>query len=170
MGFAARALGGLNIRIGDVRAQVARIIGQGDEVTPGQIPFTPRAKRVLELSLREAMDLNHNHIGTEHVLLGLVRENEGVASRILLDFDVDAEKIRNEIIRLLPSGRRGEPAPEAFVPEAEASLSPTREPWPQLDSQLLTIMLASQRRLSLVILLALAAFPAGLMVGWLIWH
>jgi ATP-dependent Clp protease ATP-binding subunit ClpC len=85
----------------EVRAQVARIVGQGDEVTTGQIPFTPRAKKVLELALREALSLGHNYIGTEHILLGLVRENEGVAARILLDFDADAEKIRNEIIRML---------------------------------------------------------------------
>jgi ATP-dependent Clp protease ATP-binding subunit ClpC len=90
-----------------VRAQVARIVGQGDEVTTGQIPFTPRAKKVLELALREALSLGHNYIGTEHILLGLVRENEGVAARILLDFDADAEKIRNEIIRMLSGpGRR----------------------------------------------------------------
>ena len=91
----------------EVRAQVARIVGQGDEVTTGQIPFTPRAKKVLELALREALSLGHNYIGTEHILLGLVRENEGVAARILLDFDADAEKIRNEIIRMLSGpGRR----------------------------------------------------------------
>ena len=90
-----------------MRAQVARIVGQGDEVTTGQIPFTPRAKKVLELALREALSLGHNYIGTEHILLGLVRENEGVAARILLDFDADAEKIRNEIIRMLSGpGRR----------------------------------------------------------------
>ena len=85
----------LDITVEEVRAQVARIVGQGDEVTTGQIPFTPRAKKVLELALREALSLGHNYIGTEHILLGLVRENEGVAARILLDFDADAEKIRN---------------------------------------------------------------------------
>src|SRR5213075_708898 len=87
---------------------VADIVGQGDEVTTGQIPFTPRAKKVLELALREALSLGHNYIGTEHILLGLVRENEGVAARILLDFDADSEKIRNEVIRMLsgPGGRR----------------------------------------------------------------
>jgi ATP-dependent Clp protease ATP-binding subunit ClpC len=97
----------LDITVEEVRAQVARIVGQGDEVTTGQIPFTPRAKKVLELALREALSLGHNYIGTEHILLGLVRENEGVAARILLDFDADAEKIRNEIIRMLSGpGRR----------------------------------------------------------------
>jgi ATP-dependent Clp protease ATP-binding subunit ClpA len=100
-GLAARVLESLDVTVEEVRAQVERIVGQGDEVTTGQIPFTPRAKKVLELSLREAMALGHNYIGTEHILLGVVRENEGVAARILLDFDADAEKIRNEIIRLL---------------------------------------------------------------------
>src|SRR5476649_1232805 len=108
-GLAARVLDGLDITVEEVRAQVARIVGQGDEVTTGQIPFTPRAKKVLELALREALSLGHNYIGTEHILLGLVRENEGVAARILLDFDADAEKIRNEIIRMLsgPGRRQG---------------------------------------------------------------
>src|SRR5437016_8784891 len=107
-GLAARVLESLDITVEEVRAQVARIVGQGDEVTSGQIPFTPRAKKVLELALREALSLGHNYIGTEHILLGLVRENEGVAARILLDFDADSEKIRNEVIRMLsgPGGRR----------------------------------------------------------------
>src|SRR5688572_9003366 len=107
-GLAARVLESLDITVEEVRAQVARIVGQGDEVTTGQIPFTPRAKKVLELALREALSLGHNYIGTEHILLGLVRENEGVAARILLDFDADSEKIRNEVIRMLsgPGGRR----------------------------------------------------------------
>jgi ATP-dependent Clp protease ATP-binding subunit ClpC len=106
-GLAARVLESLDITVEEVRAQVARIVGQGEEVTTGQIPFTPRAKKVLELALREALSLGHNYIGTEHILLGLVRENEGVAARILLDFDADAEKIRNEIIRMLSGpGRR----------------------------------------------------------------
>ncbi|MEJ7894828.1 MAG: Clp protease N-terminal domain-containing protein, partial [Solirubrobacteraceae bacterium] len=108
-GLAARVLESLDITVERVRAQVVRIVGSGEEVTSGQIPFTPRAKKVLELALREALSLGHNYIGTEHILLGLVRENEGVAARILLDFDADSEKIRNEVIRMLsgPGGRRG---------------------------------------------------------------
>jgi ATP-dependent Clp protease ATP-binding subunit ClpA len=97
-GLAARALGSLDVTVDEVRAQVARIIGQGDEVTTGQIPFTPRAKKVLELSLREALSLGHNYIGTEHVLLGLVREDEGVAAVVLRDFGADAETVRNAVI------------------------------------------------------------------------
>jgi hypothetical protein len=117
-GLAARVLESLDITVEEVRAQVARIVGQGDEVTTGQIPFTPRAKKVLELALREALSLGHNYIGTEHILLGLVRENEGVAARILLDFDADAEKIRNEVIRMLAGPGPG---------QRRASV-PTREP------------------------------------------
>ena len=93
-GLAARVLESLEITVEEVRSQVIRIVGAGEEVTSGQIPFTPRAKKVLELALREALSLGHNYIGTEHILLGLVRENEGVAARILLDFDADSDKIR----------------------------------------------------------------------------
>jgi ATP-dependent Clp protease ATP-binding subunit ClpC len=109
-GLACRVLESLDITVERVRLQVVRIVGYGEdeEVTSGQIPFTPRAKKMLELALREALSLGHNYIGTEHILLGLVRENEGVAARILLDFDADSEKIRNEVIRMLsgPGGRR----------------------------------------------------------------
>jgi Clp amino terminal domain, pathogenicity island component len=107
-GLAARALEAMNVSIDEVRDQVGRLVGEGDEVTTGQIPFTPRAKKVLELSLREALALTHNYIGTEHILLGLARENEGVAARILLGFGLDAERIRNEVVGMLS----GEPAPQ----------------------------------------------------------
>jgi ATP-dependent Clp protease ATP-binding subunit ClpA len=116
-GLAARVLESLDVTVEEVRAQVARIVGQGDEATTGQVPFTPRAKKVLELSLREGLALGHNYIGTEHILLGLARENEGVASRILLDFGADAETIRNEVLTML-SG-----------PRAEAAGRATREPY-----------------------------------------
>ncbi|MGD0198933.1 MAG: ATP-dependent Clp protease ATP-binding subunit [Solirubrobacteraceae bacterium] len=117
-GLAARVLESLDITVERVRGQVVRIVGSGEEVTSGQIPFTPRAKKVLELALREALSLGHNYIGTEHILLGLVRENEGVAARILLDFDADSEKIRNEVIRMLsgPSRQRGGAAATAGGP------------------------------------------------------
>jgi ATP-dependent Clp protease ATP-binding subunit ClpC len=127
-GLAARVLESLDITVERVRAQVVRIVGSGEEVTSGQIPFTPRAKKVLELALREALSLGHNYIGTEHILLGLVRENEGVAARILLDFDADSEKIRNEVIRMLsgPGGRRsggqgGQPGAAAGTGEGKKS-------------------------------------------------
>src|SRR5438309_1310932 len=113
-GIGARALDALGVTLEDVRDQVMRIVGEGDEAGTGQIPFTPRAKKVLELSLREALTLGHNYIGTEHILLGLVRENEGVAARILLDFGADADKVRSEVIRFLSGpGPRRLPEPTA---------------------------------------------------------
>ena len=100
-GVAARVLGSLDVTIDEVRAEVTRIVGEGDSESQGQIPFTPRAKKVLEMALREALSLGHNYIGTEHVLLGLVRESEGVAARILSDLDVDPERVRTEVMRML---------------------------------------------------------------------
>src|SRR6202022_4178531 len=100
-GLAARVLESLDITVERVRAQVVRIVGSGEEVTSGQIPFTPRAKKVLELAQREALSLGHNYIGTEHILLRMMRENEGVAARILLDFDADAEKLRGSVYAAL---------------------------------------------------------------------
>src|SRR5664280_1246615 len=109
-GVAARVLDSLQISTEEVRAAVVRIVGTGEEVATGQIPFTPRAKKVLELALREALSLGHNYIGTEHILLGLIREDEGVAARILLDLDAEPEKIRNEVMRTLSGPtRRGQP-------------------------------------------------------------
>ena len=92
----------------EVRGEVTRIVGEGEHESQGQIPFTPRAKKVLELALREALSLGHNYIGTEHILLGLVRESEGVAARILADLEVDAERVRQEVMRVLagPTRRR----------------------------------------------------------------
>jgi ATP-dependent Clp protease ATP-binding subunit ClpA len=113
-GIAARVLESFDIRVEEVRLRVAQIVGQGDEVTLGQIPFTPRAKKTLELSLREALALKHNYIGTEHVLLGLLREGEGVAVRILLDF-ADPESIRSELIDVLSGSGSGI---EPFVPKS----------------------------------------------------
>jgi ATP-dependent Clp protease ATP-binding subunit ClpA len=113
-GVAARVLEGFDVTADEVRAQVRQIVGEGDEPATGQIPFTPRAKKVLELALREAMTLGHNYIGTEHVLLGIARENEGVAARILLDFDADAETIRNEIIRMLSGPRAAGVDPRVY--------------------------------------------------------
>ena len=106
-GLAGRVLDSLDVTIEEVRAQVARIVRQGDEVPTGEMPFAPRARKVLELAQREALSLGHNHVATEHILLGLIREGEGVGARILHDFDADAETIRDEVIRRLsvPSRR-----------------------------------------------------------------
>jgi ATP-dependent Clp protease ATP-binding subunit ClpA len=100
-GVGARVLDALDVTIEEVRAQVARVVGSGDEPVIGQIPFTPRTKKVLERALREALSLGHNYIGTEHLLLGISRVGDGVAARILLDLGADADKIRNEILMLL---------------------------------------------------------------------
>mgnify|MGYP000061768868 CR=1 FL=1 len=110
-GLAARVLASLEVELGEVRAQVGRIVGDGENARTGQIPFTPRAKKVLELSLREALALGHNHIGTEHVLLGLVRENGGVASHILDDLGAPAERVREELIAMLGGSDPGGGAP-----------------------------------------------------------
>jgi ATP-dependent Clp protease ATP-binding subunit ClpC len=100
-GLAAHVLASLDVTLERVRAEVVRIVGSGEEPTEGQVPFTPRTKHVLELALRESLSLGHVQVGTEHVLLGLVREGEGVAARILRDLDADLEQIRNEVIRML---------------------------------------------------------------------
>jgi ClpA/ClpB-like protein/uncharacterized protein DUF4177 len=100
-GVAAHVLTDLGVTLEGTRAQIAQIVGQGGEVATGQIPFTPRTKKVLELSLREALSLGHNYIGTEHILLGLTREGEGVASRILLDFGVEGQRVREAIVKTL---------------------------------------------------------------------
>ena len=100
-GVAARALGSMNISLEAVRLQVEQIIGQGQAGPTGHIPFTPRAKKVLELSLREALQLGHNYIGTEHILLGLIREGEGVAAQVLEKLDADLNRVRQTVIQLL---------------------------------------------------------------------
>ena len=115
-GVAARVLDALGVTLDEVRAHVARVIGQGDEVATGEMPLTPRAKKVLELALREALSLGHNYIGTEHILLGLVRESEGVAARILRGLGADEQTVRNETTEALSGG--GWPA-----------RSGSREPW-----------------------------------------
>ena len=113
-GIAAKALESLDIAVEDVRQQVEELIGRGTYVPTGHIPFTPRAKKVLELSLREALQLGHNYIGTEHVLLGLIREGEGVAAQVLLNLGADLEKVRSAVIQLLSGyyGKQGEPGEE----------------------------------------------------------
>src|ERR687888_378280 len=105
-GVAAKALESLGISLEAVRAQVEEIIGQGGSSPSGHIPFTPRAKKVLELSLREALQLGHNYIGTEHILLGLIREGEGVAAQVLQKLGADLNRVRQTVIQLL-SGYTG---------------------------------------------------------------
>ena len=105
-GVAAKALESLGINLDSVRDQVQEIIGQGQQAPSGHIPFTPRAKKVLELSLREALQLGHSYIGTEHLLLGLIREGEGVAAQVLTRLGADTNRVRQQVIQLL-SGFQG---------------------------------------------------------------
>ena len=105
-GVAAKGLESLGISLEGVRSQVEEIIGQGQQAPSGHIPFTPRAKKVLELSLREALQLGHNYIGTEHILLGLIREGEGVAAQVLVKLGADLNRVRQQVIQLL-SGYQG---------------------------------------------------------------
>lgn len=105
-GVASKALESLGISLESVREQVQEIIGQGQQAPSGHIPFTPRAKKVLELSLREALQLGHNYIGTEHILLGLIREGEGVAAQVLVKLGADLNRVRQQVIQLI-SGYQG---------------------------------------------------------------
>jgi ATP-dependent Clp protease ATP-binding subunit ClpC len=152
-GLAARVLEYLGVGVDEVRGMVRSIVGEGDdEVVPGQIPFTPQAKESLELALREALSLGHNHIGTEHLLLGLVRKGEGVGMEILVQLGASAEVVREEVIRMLSGpGRRQVPRPRPAPPP------PRRRALPPV-ALLVTGWL----------LFALA-LGAGVLIGWAIW-
>ncbi len=119
-GVAAKALESLGISLEAVRSQVEEIIGQGQQAPSGHIPFTPRAKKVLELSLREALQLGHNYIGTEHILLGLIREGEGVAAQVLVKLGADLNRVRQQVIQLLSGYQGGKETVSAGGPQAEA--------------------------------------------------
>ena len=125
-GVAAKALESLGISLEAVRAQVEEIIGHGGQAPSGHIPFTPRAKKVLELSLREALQLGHNYIGTEHILLGLIREGEGVAAQVLVKLGADLSRVRQQVIQLL-SGYAGtkETAGQGAAPGAGTEGQPS---------------------------------------------
>src|SRR6476469_1816195 len=119
-GVAAKALESLDISLEAVRAQVEEIIGQGQQAPSGHIPFTPRAKKVLELSLREALQLGHSYIGTEHILLGLIREGEGVAAQVLQKLGADLNRVRQQVIQLL-SGFQGKESSQSAAASTGAS-------------------------------------------------
>ena len=110
-GVAAKALESLGISLDAVRQQVEEIIGRGQQAPSGHIPFTPRAKKVLELSLREALQLGHSYIGTEHILLGLIREGDGVAAQVLVRLGADLNRVRQQVIQL----RRAAPGRRAWA-------------------------------------------------------
>jgi hypothetical protein len=120
-GFATRVLGSLGIDLEGVRAEVVRIVGQGDEAVTGQIPFTARAKKTLELSMREALSLHNNYIGTEHILLALLRETESRAVEVLTHFGADAEKVRDRVIRMIGGNGAGQTS-ESFPPGEESPI------------------------------------------------
>jgi ATP-dependent Clp protease ATP-binding subunit ClpC len=122
-GVAAKALESLGISLEGVRQQVEEIIGQGQQAPSGHIPFTPRAKKVLELSLREALQLGHNYIGTEHILLGLIREGEGVAAQVLVKLGADLNRVRQQVIQLLSGYQGKEPAAAGSGATGEAAPS-----------------------------------------------
>ena len=122
-GVAAKALESLGISLEAVRQQVEEIIGQGQQAPSGHIPFTPRAKKVLELSLREALQLGHNYIGTEHILLGLIREGEGVAAQVLVKLGADLNRVRQQVIQLLSGYQGKEPASAGGPQEGTPSTS-----------------------------------------------
>jgi ATP-dependent Clp protease ATP-binding subunit ClpC len=122
-GVAAKALESLGIALEGVRQQVEEIIGQGQQAPSGHIPFTPRAKKVLELSLREALQLGHNYIGTEHILLGLIREGEGVAAQVLVKLGADLNRVRQQVLQLLSGYQGKEPAEGASGGRGEGTPS-----------------------------------------------
>ena len=170
-GVGSRVIESLGVTLEGVRGQVARIVGEGDEVTSGQIPFTPRAKKVLELALREALSLGHNYIGTEHLLLGLVREDEGVGSRILLDFGADADTIRDAVVRTL-----GITAPTGAIPRPghRRLSSPRRmvaraEPAPSHHASVGDRFYRPEHLIAVGWALFGIAAGLGVLVGWLIW-
>src|SRR6187549_1151302 len=120
-GVAAKALESLGISLEAVRAQVQEIIGEGQQAPSGHIPFTPRAKKVLELSLREALQLGHNYIGTEHILLGLIREGEGVAAQVLNKLGADLNRVRQQVIQLVSGYQGKEPVAAGGPQEGQPS-------------------------------------------------
>jgi ATP-dependent Clp protease ATP-binding subunit ClpC len=126
-GTAFRALDELGVTLEIARRQVEGIIGAGQNAQSGHIPFTPRAKKVLELSLREALKLGHNYIGTEHILLGILREGDGVGAQVLIRLGDDLSVVRTHVIRLAPGGKlEAGREPEGIAAEAMARMATTR--------------------------------------------
>src|SRR5437016_13128500 len=118
-GVAAKGLESLGISLDAARQQIEEIVGIGEQAPSGHVPFTPRAKKVLELSLREALQLGHHYIGTEHILLGLIREGEGVAAQVLQKLGADLSRVRQQVIQLLSgyTGGKGEAQPGERAPQ-----------------------------------------------------
>jgi ATP-dependent Clp protease ATP-binding subunit ClpC len=156
-GLGARVLASFDITLERARDRVAEIIGEGEDVTSGQIPFTPRSKKVLELSLREALSLGHNYIGTEHVLLGLAREEDGMAARILRDFGAEPDAIRAHIVEILGVTPAFRPTP---MPDPQHRFeTPIHMPrrWSPVPALLVGWALGA------------VTLGAGILIGWAIW-
>jgi hypothetical protein len=152
-GVAAMALQSMDVSLGPARAEVEALVGHGGTAPSGHIPFTPRAKKVLEMSLREALQLGHDHIGTEHILLGLVREGQGVAAEVLVKLGADPASVRQVVTSLL----EGSPLPATVHPLAEMVRTP-RLPWTvQSTSGRCSFCLRSEERVSRMV-----RGPAGL--------
>ncbi|MCQ2790349.1 MAG: AAA family ATPase, partial [bacterium] len=138
-GVAAKTLKSMGVNLKDARVEVEKIIGRGSGFVAVEIPFTPRAKRVLELSWDEARQLGHNYIGTEHLLLGLIREGEGVAARVLENLGIDLNKIRSNVVKML-----GETKPQTVASGTTSSSSTTKAKTPSLDEFGTDLTLAAQ--------------------------
>jgi ATP-dependent Clp protease ATP-binding subunit ClpC len=155
-GLAARTLESLGVTLEQVRSQVAQIVGQGSfDETTGQIPFTPRAKKALELSVKEALALGHNFVGTEHLLLGVVRENDGVAAQILREHGADADTVRGTVIGLLggaPEVTRARGGLFAKPRRTYDYCGPSWWMYPQVS-----------------FLLGAVTLGIGILIGWAIW-
>jgi ATP-dependent Clp protease ATP-binding subunit ClpC len=162
-GLAARVLSELGVELEDVRARARMIVGEGQNVQTGQIPFTPRAKQALELSLREALRLGHGYIGTEHVLLGLARREAGVASEIFRDLGMNRESIHAAVI----GGLGGRPSAEV---RTGAITVHTDRTWPRQED--VPGRRSFDRAADFVVgwLLFGAALGIGILIGWAIWH
>jgi ATP-dependent Clp protease ATP-binding subunit ClpA len=170
-GLGGRVLDSLGVKLEEVRGQVEQIVGRGDETPPGQIPFTPRAKKVLEQALREAIGIGHNHIGTEHILLGLARE-EGVAGQILAELGVSPDELRDKIMRPLaqspvdPATRRPRPLPRGSgrAPQWRGMAATlTHGPSPRrLGGSATAYFVLGWSSFAV-------ALGLGILVGWLIW-
>ena len=164
-GIAARVLESRKLRLEEVRAEVGRIVGPGDVLPERQIPFTPRSKKTLELSLREALSLGHNYIGPEHILLGLAREGGGVAAWIMAQAGAPPHVVAEDVLELLG----GSPARPAYA-ESFAVAEPTdiaSEARAPLDTRIHGF--GWQAALLIGWALFAIAFALGLLAGWLIW-
>ena len=143
-GVAAKTLKSMGVNLKDARTEVEKIIGRGSGFVAVEIPFTPRAKRVLELSWDEARQLGHNYIGTEHLLLGLIREGEGVAARVLENLGVDLNKVRSNVVKMLGESKPASSSTGSSTSSSSSSSSSSKAKTPSLDEFGRDLTLAAQ--------------------------